>query len=96
MHLGYFTTDANASKYNANESVVYAIALLLQDIKEIIYILYIFHFITYIERGEKSPFAPKIGINFKDLAFFPYLCLKNHNNGRRNETIIGKVATTNQ
>ena len=45
--------------------------MLLQDIKEIIYILYIFHFITYIERGEKPPFAPKIGINFKDFEFFP-------------------------
>ena len=65
-----FHIIANASKYNANALVFYANALLLQDIKEIIYILYIFHFITYIEIGVKTPFAPKIGINFKEFAFF--------------------------
>lgn len=54
-----FHIIANASKYNANESVVYAIALLLQDIKEIYIIsLYIpFHYI-YRERG-KIPFRPQ-------------------------------------
>lgn len=35
-----------------------------------IYTLYIFHFISYIERGEKSPLAPKIGINFKEFGIF--------------------------
>lgn len=65
-----FHIIANASKYNANASVFYANALLLQDIKEIIYILYIFHFITYIEIGVKTPFAPKIGINFKEFGIF--------------------------
>lgn len=53
-----FHIIANASKSNANASVFYANALLLQDIKEIIYILYIFHFITYIERGE-NPLSPQ-------------------------------------
>ena len=71
-----FHIIANASKYNANESFVYANALLLQDIKEIIYILYIFHFISYIERGEINFPRPQIGINFKDLAFFSRIICK--------------------
>ena len=59
-----FHIIANASKYNANESVVYANALLLHDIKERIYNLYIFislHSFIYRERGNKFPSPPKSG-----------------------------------
>ena len=62
--------NANASNFNANASVFYANALLLHDIKEIYrFTLYIsFHYIYRV--GEKPPFAPKIGINFKNFEFF--------------------------
>ena len=48
----------------------YANALLLHDINEIYrFTLYIsFHYIYRV--GEKPPFAPKIGINFKNFEFF--------------------------
>ena len=69
-----FHIIANASKSNANASVFYANALLLQDIKEIYIIsLYIpFHYI-YRERG-KIPFRPqKSGWISKNLHFSPEL-----------------------
>ena len=70
-----FHINANASKSNANASVFYANALLLQDIKEIyIYVisLYIpFHYI-YRERG-KIPFRPQNRDKFQRFGFFPEL-----------------------
>lgn len=67
-----FHIIANASKSNANASVFYANALLLQDIKEIyIYIisLYIpFHYI-YRERG-KIPFRPQNRDKFQRFGIF--------------------------
>ena len=81
-----FPIHANASKYNANESVVYANALLLHDIKERIYNLYIFislHSFIYRERGNKFPsppnrdkfqgiwhFFPELFARFVDLSYF--------------------------
>ena len=66
-----FHIIANASKYNANASVFYANALLLQDIKEIYIIsLYIpFHYI-YRERG-KIPFRPQNRDKFQRFGIFP-------------------------
>ena len=68
-----FHIIANASKINANASVFYANALLLQDIKEIYIIsLYIpFHYI-YRERG-KIPFRPQNRDKFQRFGFFPEL-----------------------
>ena len=65
-----FHIIANASKFNANASVFYANALLLQDIKEIYIIsLYIpFHYI-YRERG-KIPFRPQNRDKFQRICIF--------------------------
>ena len=65
-----FHIIANASKSNANASVFYANALLLQDIKEIYIIsLYIpFHYI-YRERG-KIPFRPQNRDKFQRICIF--------------------------
>ena len=66
-----FHIIANASKSNANASVFYANALLLQDIKEIYIIsLYIpFHYI-YRERG-KIPFRSQNWYKFQRFGIFP-------------------------